>query len=209
MSEETSGVQSLWLQEKSLFTREERIQEITDQLACGPAAMVIMRGLIGAGKSFVIEEILRILLKAGKRGRVGLIVSSDNFFSRIAQRHVPPKTYAQVFRPHLIPQAHLACQKDVWWHLVADDSDQCHARSHIIIDNTNSQLWEFEIYRMWAEHFHRLVRIWEVIPPFTSGNIPDIELLAQRNLHGVPHHAIAEMARRWESATHLRNHLYI
>jgi len=64
---------------------------------------------------------------------------------------------------------------------------------HCIIDNTNTQHWEYEKYVEVAKKYGFMVQVisidWEAM---------DIPLYAERNSHGVPIEAIYRMAARWE-----------
>ena len=62
-----------------------------------------------------------------------------------------------------------------------------------VIDNTNTQAWEYEKYVEVAKKNGFMVQIITV-----EWNINDIPLYAKRNSHGVPEDAIYRMAERWE-----------
>lgn len=62
-----------------------------------------------------------------------------------------------------------------------------------IIDNTNTQHWEYEKYEEVAKENGFMVQVITV-----EWNIDDIPLYAKRNSHGVPEDAIYRMAERWE-----------
>lgn len=62
-----------------------------------------------------------------------------------------------------------------------------------IIDNTNTQSWEYEKYEEVAKENGFMVQVITV-----EWNINDIPLYAKRNSHGVPEDAIYRMADRWE-----------
>jgi len=62
-----------------------------------------------------------------------------------------------------------------------------------IIDNTNTQSWEYEKYEEVAKENGFMVQVITV-----EWNINDIPLYAKRNSHGVPEDAIYRMAERWE-----------
>ena len=62
-----------------------------------------------------------------------------------------------------------------------------------IIDNTNTQNWEYEPYAKAAKEAG-----WDVQVIALDWNESDIPLYAMRNKHGVPEEAIRRMADRWE-----------
>ena len=62
-----------------------------------------------------------------------------------------------------------------------------------IIDNTNTQHWEYEKYIQSAENNGFMVQIISI-----DWDAKAIPLYAERNSHGVPMEAIYRMAARWE-----------
>jgi len=62
-----------------------------------------------------------------------------------------------------------------------------------IIDNTNTQHWEYEKYVEAAKENGFMVQIISI-----DWKQEDIPLYAERNSHGVPEEAIQRMADRWE-----------
>ena len=62
-----------------------------------------------------------------------------------------------------------------------------------IIDNTNTQHWEYEKYVEAAKENGFMVQIISI-----DWKREDIPLYAERNSHGVPEEAIYRMAERWE-----------
>ena len=65
--------------------------------------------------------------------------------------------------------------------------------AHCIIDNTNTQHWEYEKYEEAAKANGFMVQVISV-----NWDYKDIPLYAERNSHGVPIDAIRRMADRWE-----------
>lgn len=63
----------------------------------------------------------------------------------------------------------------------------------VVLDNTNTQRWEYQPYTEAAERHGYSVT---VIPLF-DGGLSDAELAA-RNTRGVPEASIARMRARWE-----------
>ena len=62
-----------------------------------------------------------------------------------------------------------------------------------IIDNTNTQHWEYEKYIQSAQNNGFMVQVISI-----DWDAMDIPLYAERNSHGVPIEAIYRMAARWE-----------
>ena len=128
--------------------------------------LVILRGLPGSGKSTVA------------RGLSGVVCSADDYFVW------PDGVYR--FDPSLISAAHAACYKKAAFEMAS-------GFNNVVLDNTNTQFWEFDPYIQLAEKHGYSVRIHNVF----DGGLSDSEL-ADRNQHGVPVEAIARMRARWE-----------
>jgi hypothetical protein len=62
-----------------------------------------------------------------------------------------------------------------------------------VIDNTNTQHWEYEKYVEAAKENGFIVQVITI-----DWDAKDIPLYAKRNSHGVPLEAIYRMAARWE-----------
>lgn len=131
-------------------------------------ALLIYRGLPGSGKSHAIARLDKTVC----------ICSADHFFI---------KDGAYQFYPHLIAQAHAACQEKALRAMNA-------GVAMVVIDNTNVQRWEFAIYLVMAEIFGYKVQ--EVVVGGHSDK--DVELYDKRNVHGVPEAALYVMANHWE-----------
>lgn len=135
--------------------------------------LVVLRGLPGSGKSRYIR------INHDPDMNPGIVVcSADHFFMVDGQYK---------FQPYLIGQAHEECKRKVLRLMLAG----CPT---IIIDNTNTQKWEYALYLDMAAAFGYKANIVEVGDRQPSS----IETYAKRNIHGVPRHAIEAMARRWE-----------
>jgi predicted kinase len=131
--------------------------------------VVICRGISGSGKSTKARELAK-----GSQGSV--ICSADDFFVNNGKYN---------FNPRLLRNAHQYCFKKF------TDSLQ-EGIQLIIIDNTNTQRWEYEKYVDHAQAAGYEVEI--IAMPFI-----DPELAAKRNVHGVPLDVIKKMQARWEN----------
>lgn len=131
--------------------------------------VVIMRGLPGSGKGYWID------------GNIPdtEVVSADHYF-------IDPDTGEYVFDPSQLPDAHAQCLRDFISLVVV------RREPVIVVDNTNTSLVEMAPYIATAMAYDYDVRIVHV-------ECEDLELCAERNVHGVPLDAIINMDRRWES----------
>jgi len=132
----------------------------------------ILRGLPGTGKSMLANAI----------GNEGSIFSTDSYFmvdgeyqfdpSKLGEYHKrnleDATAFMERFAPHTTPAI-------------------------CVIDNTNTQHWEYEKYIESAQNNGFMVQVISI--EWLSSCIP---LYAERNSHGVPIEAIYRMAARWE-----------
>lgn len=140
----------------------------------------IMRGVSGSGKSTEAEKLLELAHSKGKRG---VIVSADHFFLSLDSDGV--KMYR--FDSSQIGQAHAKC-------MVRFLEEMMDGTPVIVVDNTNTRLWEFEAYQTAAKLAGYEVRIVEK----RAETIEDVKRFAARNLHGTPELVVAQMAMQYE-----------
>jgi len=132
----------------------------------------ILRGLPGTGKSTL----------AKKLNDMGAIFSTDDLFmvdgeyqfdpSKLGEYHAENLRLATAFMERFAPHTTPAI---------------------CVIDNTNTQHWEYEGYVEAAKENGFMVQVISV-----DWKEEDIPLYAERNSHGVPEDAIRRMAERWE-----------
>lgn len=132
--------------------------------------LVLVRGLPGSGKSHLAEE-LRSLTSA----EMG-VCSADDFFYENGVYN---------FDPSKLAEAHLQCQSNTFARYSIDDI--------AFVANTFTQRWEMQSYLVFVETFGLNLLVLNL---FDAG-LSD-EQLAQRNTHGVPMQAIAQMRARFE-----------
>jgi len=127
---------------------------------------IILRGIPGSGKSTKARELA---------GATGIIHSTDDYF-------VVDGEYR--FKPGKLGHNHSL-------NFQAFQASLTLGVTPVVLDNTNTQKWEFENYVAEAEEAGYQV---EVV------TVPHIDpaLAAQRNTHGVPEVAIRRMLARWE-----------
>ena len=97
--------------------------------AGGQRVAVVMRGLPGHGKSTRVSE---RTADAARRGDRSAVCSADDFFVELGRG-----TYA--FDPSRIADAHASCKANFAGALQA-------GVELVVLDNTNTCLWEFEPY---------------------------------------------------------------
>ena len=132
----------------------------------------ILKGLPGTGKSMLANAL----------GNEGSIFSTDSYFmvdgeyqfdpSKLGDYHAENLRLATEFMERFGPYT---------------------SPANCVIDNTNTQHWEYEKYEEAAKENGFMVQVITV-----EWNINDIPLYAERNSHGVPEEAIYRMAERWE-----------
>ena len=132
----------------------------------------ILRGLSGTGKSTLAKAL----------GNKDSIFSTDDLFmvdgeyqfdpSKLGEYHAENLRLATEFMERFAPHTTPAI---------------------CVIDNTNTQHWEYEKYIEAAKENGFMVQIISV-----DWKREDIPLYAERNSHGVPEEAIRRMADRWE-----------
>lgn len=141
--------------------------------------MVILRGVSGAGKSTKAKELIEEFRESNPDG-VTYVCSADHFF-------IDPASGEYKFDPKKIGTAHAWCKGNAHAALSL-------GVDLVIIDNTNTQRWEFEPYVDLADHFGYECEL------CTVGELDDasLKVYANRNSHGVPLEAIRRMAKRFE-----------
>lgn len=141
--------------------------------------VIIMRGIPGAGKSFLAKEYKD----------EAIVCSTDKYF-------VHSTSVATVdeykFEAERLPQAHAWCFNQ--FLLAIKSAKKGRGPKTIIVDNTNIRLWEFQNYELAAKMLGARVSIVEVMPKTLVG----IKKCASRNCHGVPPAIVAKMALDFE-----------
>ncbi|MFH0874171.1 MAG: AAA family ATPase [Candidatus Komeilibacteria bacterium] len=130
---------------------------------------IIMRGLPGSGKSHVASWLARKFQ--------AVIASADDYFWQAGR---------YCFDPAQLSQAHAACHATFSGALASGQS--------VIVDNTASQLWEYEHYFQEAQA--RGYRV--IIVEMEHGSFEDMAVFHDRNQHQVEWSAMMAMASRWE-----------
>jgi len=170
----------------------------------------LMRGLPGSGKSYLAEhlsDLKQSIIQHSKEApnfgnlipnsprplpiscesetqsssiaSTSLIVSADHYFMN-------EKGYEFDFKK--LNLAHTACFSNFVDGLTSGIPE-------VVVDNTNTQLWEYKNYFKVARALGYTVFIVEV---HCRMNNRILELFAQRNTHKVPLSSISNMAKRWE-----------
>lgn len=144
----------------------------------GFKVMVLMRGCPGSGKSY---QATNILSKCYKNANVNnFIFSADQFFTdKLTGRY-------QINLSKL-PKAH------EWVFQNVQKAVQ-HEVTPIIIDNTNTKVWEMEIYLKLAVNNGYWIEILEPITEWAW----DSNQLVKKNKHYVPYNTIISMINRYE-----------
>jgi len=138
----------------------------------------ILRGLPGTGKSMLAKTLMSGAYPKGW----GVIFSTDDLFLVDGEYQFDPSKLGEYHAKNLEMAAE-------WMH----DHRKVISNAHCIIDNTNTQHWEYEKYVEAAKEQGFIVQVISI-----DWDAKDIPLYAERNSHGVPEEAIWRMAERWE-----------
>lgn len=163
-----------------LSKNETPINRIIYLVSKGYKVMVIMRGCSGSGKSYQATSILNQCYRNANANVDNFIFSADKFF-------VNKRSGQYCFNLSKIKQAH------EWTHSQVHKAVQ-HEVTPIIIDNTNVQAWEMEIYFKFAVNHGYWI---EIVEP-TSEWAWDEKELFKKNQHGVPINVIILALNRYE-----------
>lgn len=140
--------------------------------------VVIMRGLPGSGKSFLVRQMCP--------DGTAVICSADDFRYRdVTVNGVTTREYFfDTQSPHL---AHVKCYRKFIDAVTAK-------KPLVVVDNTNIRKCEYENYVALAENLGYKVEILEVRAVTTE----DVNLCIERNTHKVPSEVIARFAATFE-----------
>lgn len=138
--------------------------------------VVINRGLPGSGKSTRARR--RWAYHTEVRGHKSIVVSADDYFMQDGK---------YVFNGSKIRDAHAQCFSR-FLDALLDGHDL------VIVDNTNTQVWEFENYIRVA----KLAGYDIVIDETIAKDSAEIEMWCKRCTHGVPLDKMKQMHQRWE-----------
>lgn len=154
------------------------LQETLDEIRLGLRVLILMRGLPGSGKSTLAQTILQHTIGHNETTVREHILSTDDYF-------VENGVY--IYDSSKLPAAH------GWNHQRANRA-MSSGYSPVIIDNTNTAMWEMKPYAIMATDYGYIVRILE---PCTDWSFNPKELY-RRNTHQVPLQNIRQMLTRYE-----------
>ncbi|XP_049820899.1 NEDD4-binding protein 2 [Aethina tumida] len=162
---------------KSKPKKQQDIEAAIADICKGYKVLVLLRGLPGSGKSYLSKQILQNTIGGTSHSHFH-ILSTDDFFYKNGQ---------YIYDPHKLSEAH------GWNHSRAFQAVS-KGISPVIIDNTNTQMWEMKPYATMAVDFGYIIHILE---PNNHWCFNDKEL-AKRNTHGVPKQKIRDMIDRFD-----------
>jgi predicted kinase len=139
----------------------------------------ILRGLPGTGKSMLAETLRDTLHPTWVKA--GAIFSTDDLFMVDGEYQFDPAKLAEYHAKNLENATYF-----MYGHRNAE-------KAICVIDNTNTQHWEYANYVQAAKANDYIVQVITI-----DWDAKDIPLYAERNSHGVPVEAIYRMAARWE-----------
>lgn len=156
--------------------KSQDLERVVNNIRQGYKILIILRGLPGSGKSHLAVGLTDVTLGPGNNSQH--ILSTDDYF-------IQNRRY--VFDPSKLQEAH------EWNHRRAFQA-MSRGLSPVIIDNTNTQMWEMKPYAMMATDYGYMI---EILEPDTWWCFNDKEL-ARRNSHGVPRAKIKDMLDRYD-----------
>lgn len=162
--------------EETKLSRNTLANALMDHDVSTVKRCMILRGIPGIGKTTLALELMERIKSEGKRC---VIASADD-------SHIVDGVYK--YDPSKQGQAHAECMASF---LVAMDEGV----DVVIVDNTNTRLWEFQHYIIAAEMTGYTVEIIER----RADTIAQVSAAAARNKHGVPLSIIAQMAVQFEN----------
>jgi len=135
--------------------------------------LIIMRGLSGSGKSTLAHQLA---------GDDGVVVSADDFFT--------DSEGVYNFSPWQRGEAHSHCMRKFI------ETVDAGATARVILDNTNSRLWEYINYAnvFTLAYTPGVVTIHEI----KCSDADQAADFNKRNTHGVPLDVSLRMLERWE-----------
>jgi len=135
--------------------------------------IIVLRGISGSGKSTYAK---RLMEERANEGKESWMVSADNYFMRDGEYR---------FDPSKLKEAHGACLKD--YLRVVQHGGKVDL---LIVDNTNTQLWEMAPYVAIAEAYKIPYEVIDVVCP--------VGVALERNVHDVPEHTLRMQEQRFE-----------
>ncbi|GLV31901.1 hypothetical protein CBL_07661 [Carabus blaptoides fortunei] len=155
--------------------KEIELDRVREHIRSGAKVLVILRGLPGSGKSHLARLIVTTTINEDPQR---FIYSTDEYFLRNG-------TYQ--FNPNMLGDAHEWNKRRVFEAMML-------GMSPIVVDNTNTEMWEMKPYAGFAVQYGYAVEIMEPLTVWIF-NPPE---LARRNIHGVPRAKIEGMLERYE-----------
>ncbi|EDV52741.1 uncharacterized protein LOC6544287 [Drosophila erecta] len=159
----------------------KQLSSICQRAQAGHKLMIIMRGPSGSGKTTLAESLLRQAHLLEQHQVTDFVFSSDDYFKT---------RRGYDFNRTLLPAAH------EWNQQRVRDKTAC-GWSPIIVDNTNTMVWEMQPYVQSAVRHGYVI---ELLEPQTSW-CKSASKLAQKNIHNVPRENIQRMLERYERTT--------
>ena len=165
--------------------------------------IIILRGVSGSGKSTLALELIEQFESLFPKYEANS-VSADYFFYKHPKhkyynigdpRFYQGEGWEYKFDPTQIGEAHQACYRSFLGLVQHSSNDDL-----IIVDNTNTQQWEFSPYKLAGEVFGHSIH--SICVQTIS-----LEVCVDRNVHGVSEKAIIMQHQRYEDPLYGMSHI--
>jgi NEDD4-binding protein 2 len=147
--------------------------------------VVILSGISGSGKSSYIRTLSdKVYYPHFKSGDVGgtIVISADHYFMN-------PLEGKYEFDFTQLSNAHGSCFR----YFIAALLDE---RSLVIIDNTNTEMWEISPYVLGSQAYDYNVEVHTLICPSAIGDDEYVRRCSERNSHSVPESGVRAQYER-------------
>ena len=140
----------------------------------GQPTVVILRGIPGSGKSHLVHSCKEMLSDPSSVA----VCSADDYFTE-GDRYT--------FATHLLPKAHAHCL-GTFVHALTQ------GKRLVVVDNTNSKLWEYRVYTYICEVLGLRCHVLEIPCSYPAITY----MFCSRNVHNIDSTTVSRLVQRWD-----------